>query len=128
MAVLWPAELSGRADHSSDGYTTIPANHMMSRIEITLPPELHRRAKKRADELGLSFSELTRRVLEREVGGGEAVQPRGDITAIFNLGSSTEPTDIAKHKDEYIGEAVEHEYLRKMGRLSKDEIGPPKAD
>lgn len=99
---------------------------MMSTVHITLPSELQRRAKKRADELGLSFSELTRRALEEAI----AQEPghAADISAIFGILGSGEPSDIAERKDEYIGEAFEHEYLRKIGRPSKDEIGPPKAD
>ena len=42
-------------------------------------------------------------------------RPKADISAIFGLGASG-GSDIAKHKDRYIGEAVEAEYLRKTGR------------
>lgn len=37
---------------------------------------------------------------------------KADISAIFGLGASG-GSDIAMHKDRYIGEAVEAEYLRK---------------
>lgn len=97
---------------------------MMTRI--SLPPELHRRAKRRAAELGVSLSELTRRALEHEI--GEASRPEGDISAIFGILGSGEPSDIAKHKDRYIADATWREYLRKMGRLSKDEIGPQRGE
>ena len=39
-----------------------------------------------------------------------------DISIIFDLGASGEPTDIARDKDKMIGEAVWDEYLRKTGR------------
>lgn len=99
----------------------------MSRTQISLPPELHSRAKRRADELGVSFSELARRGLAREL-AREEQRPQGDISAIFNLGSSGEPSDIARHKDRYIADATWREYLRKTGQLSKDEIGPPRGE
>lgn len=99
---------------------------MMTRTQISLPPELHRRAKRRAAELGVSLSELTRRALEHKI--GEASRPEGDISAIFGILGSGEPSDIAKHKDRYIADATWREYLRKMGRLSKDEIGPQRGE
>ena len=99
----------------------------MVRTQISLPPELHRRAKERAAREGLSLSELARRGLEREVAGAESA-PRGDISAIFGILGPGPPSDIAKNKDRYIAAATEREYLRKMGRLSKDEIGPQSRD
>jgi hypothetical protein len=42
-------------------------------------------------------------------------QPAADISAIFGLGSSG-GSDIARFKDEYIGEAVEAEWKRETGR------------
>ncbi len=39
-----------------------------------------------------------------------------DISILFDLGTSGEPTDIARDKDKMIGEAVWDNYLRKTGR------------
>ena len=85
---------------------------MMARVQVALPPEDHRRARTRAAELGISFAEYVRRLVVRDLG---EPQPRGDISAIFDLGSGG-PSDIARDKDEMVGEAVEAEYLRKVGR------------
>jgi hypothetical protein len=76
---------------------------MMARVQIALPPEEYRRARARAAELGISFAEYVRRLVARDLG-----EPVGatDITSIFNLGDSG-GSDVARHKDEYVGEAVE---------------------
>ena len=82
---------------------------MVARTQITLPAEDHRRARARAAELGISLAEYIRRLVARDLG---TPAPRGDISAIFDLGSSG-GSDIARFKDEYIGDAVEAEYVRK---------------
>ncbi len=48
--------------------------------------------------------------------------PEADISEIFGLFSSG-GSDIAKHKDRYVGEAVEAEYLRKTGRRKRGVAG-----
>ena len=85
---------------------------MVSRTQITLPPEDHRRARARAAELGISLAEYVRRLVARDL---DRPAPRADISAIFNLGHSG-GSDIARFKDEYIGEAVEAEYDRETQR------------
>lgn len=87
----------------------------MVRTQIALDSEDHRRAKRRAAELNISLAEYVRRAVRHDLGGDE--RPATDISAIFGLGSSG-GSDIAKHKDRYIGEAVEAEYLRKTGRAA----------
>lgn len=77
---------------------------MMSRTQITLDPEEHRRARRRASELGISLAEYVRRLVRRDL--GEAPRPVGDISAIFALGDSG-GSDIATEKNESIGRAVE---------------------
>ena len=66
-----------------------------------MPPEDQRRARARANELGISFAEYVRRLIACDL--GESPRP-ADITAIFDLGDSG-GSDIARHKDRYIGEA-----------------------
>ena len=87
---------------------------MTSRTQITLEPELHRRAVAKAEELGVSFAEYVRRVLQRDL---EPTPKREfDITAMFDLFDEGPATDIARDKDKLIGEAVWAEHLRKTGR------------
>lgn len=87
----------------------------MVRTQIALDPEDHRRVKRRAAEQGVSLAEYVRRAVRREL--GDEQRPATDISVIFGLGSSG-GSDIAKHKDRYVGEAVEAEYLRKTGRAA----------
>jgi hypothetical protein len=86
---------------------------MNARTQITMDPELQRRAQARAEELGISFAEYVRRLLASDLGERK---PKADISIVFDLGASDEPTDIARDKDKMIGEAVWENYLRKTGR------------
>jgi hypothetical protein len=74
---------------------------MMSRTQITLQPEVQRRARQRAHELGLSLAEYVRRLLIRDL--GEPVQGAGPA-AVFDLGASGQ-SDIAVNKHRMLGEA-----------------------
>lgn len=75
---------------------------MMARTQITLDPETQKQARRRASDLGVSFAEYVRRLVAQDIGGE---RPKADPSAIFDLFSSG-GSDIAKHKDEMIGEAV----------------------
>jgi hypothetical protein len=74
---------------------------MMSRTQITLETALQKRARQRAAELGVSFAGYVRRLVARDL--AEPLK-RGDITSIFDLGSSGE-SDIARNKDAMLAEA-----------------------
>lgn len=90
---------------------------MNARTQITLDPEMQRRAHEKAAELGISFAEYVRRLIDRDL--GEEVKPEVDISIIFDLVDEGPPTNIARDKDKMIGEAVWQNYLRKTGRLKK---------
>lgn len=77
---------------------------MMSRTQITLPPENHRRARRRAAELGISLAEYIRRLVDADL--REVAPPTADISAIFGLGDSG-GSDVATHKHDYVGDAVD---------------------
>jgi hypothetical protein len=85
---------------------------MNARTQITMGPELQRRAQAKAAELGLSFAEYVRRLVAHDLGEPKR---KADISLLFDLGASREPTDIARDKDKMIGEAVWNEHLRKTG-------------
>lgn len=85
---------------------------MVVRTQVTLDAEAHRRAKQRAAEQGISLAEYVRRAVDHELGDPP---PRPDISAIFGLFSSG-GSNIAKYKDEYIGEAIETDHERSVGR------------
>jgi hypothetical protein len=86
---------------------------MGARTQITMDRELQRRAHAKAAELGLSFAEYVRRLVAHDLG-----EPRrnGHISLLFDLGTSREPTDIARDKDQILGEAFWAERVRKSGR------------
>lgn len=82
---------------------------MTTRLQVTFPPEEHRRAKRRAAELGISLAEFVRRSVDQAL--DEPTRSKPDISEIFGLGNSG-GSNVAKHKDEYIGQAVEADYLK----------------
>ena len=82
---------------------------MTTRMQVTFQPEEHRRAKRRAAELGISLAEFVRRSVDLAL--DEPTRSKPDISAIFGLGDSG-GSNIAKHKDEYLDEAVEADYLK----------------
>lgn len=85
---------------------------MNARTQITLDVQTQRRARAKAAELGISFAEYVRRLVASDLG---EPKPQGDVSAVFDLGASAEPTDIARDKDILLGEAVWREHLRKRG-------------
>lgn len=89
---------------------------MSARTQISMDPEMQRRAHAKAAELGISFAEYVRRLVAMDL--GEA-RPKPDISMTFDLGASREPTDIARDKDKLVGEAVWANYLRKTGRKAR---------
>jgi hypothetical protein len=78
---------------------------MTSRTQITLDPELQWRALRRASDLGISFAEYVRRLVEQDISEPKAVV---GIEALFDLGSSG-GSNIAKNKDAMIAEAFDAE-------------------
>jgi hypothetical protein len=81
---------------------------MMARTQLSLTLEQHRKASKRAEELGISLAEYVRRLVDADL--NDLARPV-DVSVIFDLGRSG-GSDIARHEDEYVGEAVEAEYHR----------------
>ncbi len=84
---------------------------MMVRTQITFESEMQKRARRRAQELGISMAEYVRQVVARDLGSPKV---SADVTSIFDLGDSG-GSDIANHKDAMIGEAIDtaHRKLRR---------------
>lgn len=80
-----------------------------------MDPETQRRAQEKAAELGISFAEYVRRLVASDLGPR---QRKADVSILFDLGTSKEPTDIARDKDKMIGDAVWQDYARKGARRS----------
>ena len=85
---------------------------MMARTQITLDPEMHRRARRKAADLGCSLAEYMRRLVERDLG---TLKPKADVSSIFNLFDSG-GSDIAKNKDQMIYEALDAAHPRRPRR------------
>jgi hypothetical protein len=82
---------------------------MVVRTQITLDPELQRRARRRASERGLSFAEYVRRLVAADLG---PKRRRRNVEAVIALGAS-EGSDVARDKGAMIGAAVEAEARRR---------------
>jgi hypothetical protein len=77
---------------------------MMARTQITLSPDLHRRAREKAAQLGVSLAEYIRRLVARDL---DTPKPLGDPSILFALGQSG-GSDIAHQKDALLAEALAH--------------------
>jgi hypothetical protein len=88
---------------------------MVVRTQITLDADAHRRAKRRAAALGISFAEYVRRTLDRDLGD----EPKADISAIFGIGESG-LSDVSTNVEQYLGEASWQEHLRETGQSDRD--------
>jgi hypothetical protein len=84
---------------------------MVVRAQVSLDSDLHRRAKRRAADRGISFAEYIRQVVDSDLGE----EPKADISAIFGIGESGR-SDISSNIDKYVGEAIWHDHLRKTGQ------------
>jgi hypothetical protein len=84
---------------------------MMRRTQIMLDPDEHRRASEKAAASGISLAEYIRRLVSADLD----VSLPTDISSIIGIGDSG-GSNIAKYKDEYIGEAIEAEWKRKTGK------------
>lgn len=80
----------------------------MVRTQITLDPELHQRAKRKAAQHGISLAEYVRRLIAGDL---EEAAPPADPSVVFNLGDSG-GSDIARDKDRLVAEAAQAEYDR----------------
>jgi len=84
---------------------------MMAKTQITLGTEMQRRARQRANDLGVSLAEYFRRLVARDLARPETAT---DVDRIFDLGSSG-GSDIPSQKDSVIAEAF-HSTRRKLRR------------
>ena len=94
---------------------------MNARTQISMDPEMQRRAHAKAAELGISFAEYVRRLVAQDV--GEPKQ-KADISVLFDLIDEGPSTNIARDKDRMIGQALWDEYLHETGRKSRQRSKP----
>ena len=96
---------------------------MTARTQITMDPEMQRRAHAKAAELGISFAEYIRRLVAKDLG---EPKPKADVSIFFDLVEDGPPTNITRDKDKMLAEAAWDNYSRKMGRKPRAET-PSKA-
>ena len=85
---------------------------MMARAQITLDPETRRRARERAADLGISFAEHVRTLVERDL---KRPARNADPSIVFDLGRS-KGSDVARDRDATLAAAVEAERTRKISK------------
>lgn len=90
---------------------------MTQRTQITLPPDEHRAARRRAAEQGISLAEYVRRLVHEDLSDVGST-PKADISQIFGLGNSG-GSNVAKHKQRYLDEAVEADFLKTKPKTKK---------
>jgi hypothetical protein len=76
---------------------------MIQRTQVSLDAADHRRARRRAAELGISLAEYIRRLVRRDLEGPGVAEK--DVTVLFALGDSG-GSDVATQKDAYVAEAT----------------------
>lgn len=74
----------------------------MTRTQLSFEREELRRARDRANQLGISLAEYVRRLVATDLGESS---PAASPMAVFDLGSSSGSSDIAADKDAMIAEA-----------------------
>ena len=74
---------------------------MMARTQINLEPEVQRRVRQRASDMGMSLAEYIRRLVARDLGGPQAAT---NPAVVFDLGASS-GSDVARNKDAMLVEA-----------------------
>ena len=89
---------------------------MSDRTQITLDPKVQKRAQAKAAELGISFAEYVRRLVAADLG---APKRKADVSVLFDLGASSDTTDIARDKDKMVGDAVWQDYVKAAGGARK---------
>lgn len=74
---------------------------MMARTQINLELEIQRRARQRANDMGMSLAEYIRRLVARDLGRPQAA---ANTAVVFDLGASG-GSDVAGNKDAMLAEA-----------------------
>lgn len=80
---------------------------MVQRTQISLDPEVHRLARRRAADHGISLAEYVRRLVAADL---EPHVPWGDRARVFDLGDSR-GSDVARFRDAYVAQAVDAEHV-----------------
>lgn len=93
------------------------------RTQIYLEPEHHRRLVEEARARGVSLASLLREIVADHVSERAPRYASKGFDAIIGIAGGDEPTDIVGRWDEYMDEAMDALYEKKMSLLSSD---PPR--
>ena len=87
---------------------------MTDHVTIPLDKDEIARARLAAEANGVAMEVYLRTLIAAHLPAADAhTKQQFYLSKIFGMGSTAEPTDIAKDKDRLIGEAVWEEHLRK---------------
>ena len=90
---------------------------MTEQITLEIEETDLERARKAAEAQGVATETYLRQLIADNLPISRGRRPQQIFLAkIFGMGSSAEPTDIAKDKDKLLGEAVSEEYARETKR------------
>jgi hypothetical protein len=82
---------------------------MNARTQITMDPDMQRRALAKAAELGVSFAEHIRRLVANDLG---TPKPKFDASVLFDLVKDGPETDVVRDKDKVLGKTFRREHPR----------------
>jgi hypothetical protein len=77
---------------------------MASRVRVSFDGDPERRARRKANRLGISLDEYVRGVVASDLG---KVPEPANVSSIFDLGGSAEVTDVTRDKDRMLAEAID---------------------
>lgn len=102
------------------------------RTQIYLDPEDHRRLTEEAAARGISLAALLREIASAHVREEAPVYGQKSIEAIIGIATGGPPSNIAGNKKEYLADAAEWLYWKKMGKQGPEPVRgiqevPPKA-
>lgn len=86
---------------------------MNARTQVTLNPEMQRRAQAKAAELNISFAEYVRRLVALDLGD---LKRKADVSALFDLADTGSKTNIARDNNEMVAEAILQEHSSGRGK------------
>ena len=85
------------------------------RTQVYLEPDQHRALKDEAHRRGMSLAHLLREIVDEARGDAKAA---GDLTSLIGVAGTGEPSDVSRHKDEYISQAVSEHRRRAATQTS----------
>lgn len=93
------------------------------RTQISLDPGHHQQLVDEAADRGISLAELLRQIVSEHVAEQAAPYEAKSWNAITGIAETEGEMDVARHFDDYMAEAMDRLYRKKMSLLEPE---PPK--